>query len=86
MTGEQYKSIFVAALFSLHPLHVESVAWISERKDVLSTFFLMLTIWGYIKYFEKKAKYRYLLVCLSFVLRSYGKTNDGNSALCASSA
>ena len=44
MTGALWKSIFVAALFALHPLHVESVAWVSERKDVLSVFFGMLTI------------------------------------------
>jgi len=44
MTGAIWKSAFVAALFALHPLHVESVAWVSERKDVLSVFFGMLTI------------------------------------------
>src|SRR4029079_560084 len=43
---------FVAALFALHPLHVESVAWISERKDVLSGFFFMLTLWAYVRFAE----------------------------------
>jgi len=45
-----WPSAFVAALFAWHPLHVESVAWVSERKDVLSTFFFLLTIWSYSKY------------------------------------
>ena len=48
MTKAPWKSAFVAALFALHPLHVESVAWVSERKDVLSTFFWMLTMGAYI--------------------------------------
>jgi len=55
-------------LFALHPLHVESVAWISERKDVLSTFFLMLAIYSYILYVEHPAVNRYLLVVLCFTL------------------
>ncbi|MFH1428267.1 MAG: hypothetical protein ABIH39_00830, partial [Candidatus Margulisiibacteriota bacterium] len=50
MTGSVWKSGMAAALFALHPLHVESVAWAAERKDVLSTFFGLLTIWGYYKY------------------------------------
>jgi protein O-mannosyl-transferase len=50
MTGRLWPSAFVAALFALHPLHVESVAWISERKDVLSTFFALLSLWAYNAY------------------------------------
>lgn len=50
LTGAFWRSAFVAALFAVHPLHVESVAWISERKDLLSTFFLLLTIWAYANY------------------------------------
>jgi protein O-mannosyl-transferase len=54
MTAASWRSAFVAALFGLHPLHVESVAWISERKDVLSTFFFMLTLWAYGRYAETR--------------------------------
>lgn len=50
MTGSVWRSAFVAALFAWHPLHVESVAWIAERKDVLSTFFWLLAIWSYARY------------------------------------
>jgi hypothetical protein len=52
MTGAQWRSAIVAALLALHPLHVESVAWIAERKDVLSGFFFMLTLWAYVRYAE----------------------------------
>src|SRR4029077_4524553 len=46
-TGRPWPSAFVAALFAFHPLHVQSVAWVTERKDVLSTFFLLCTLWAY---------------------------------------
>ncbi|MHC4571623.1 MAG: tetratricopeptide repeat protein [Planctomycetota bacterium] len=65
MTGEVWLSAFVAAVFALHPLNVESVAWTSERKSVLSTFFWMLTIAAYIRYAEHSAIKRYLLVVLA---------------------
>jgi protein O-mannosyl-transferase len=52
MTGALWRSSVVAALFALHPLHVESVAWVAERKDVLSTFFLLLMLWAYARYAE----------------------------------
>jgi len=68
MTGALWRSGFVAALFALHPLHVESVAWVAERKDVLSAFFWMLTMWTYIRYIERPKLNRYLLVLLSFAL------------------
>lgn len=66
MTGAFWRSAICAALFALHPLHVESVAWISERKDVLSTFFLILTIRAYVWYAEKPGWRRY--VCVSVLL------------------
>jgi tetratricopeptide (TPR) repeat protein len=56
MTKAPWKSAFVAALFALHPLHVESVAWVAERKDVLSTFFWMLTMGAYIYYVERRTE------------------------------
>jgi tetratricopeptide (TPR) repeat protein len=63
MTGAVWRSAFVAALFALHPLHVESVAWVSERKDVLSSFFFMLTLYAYASYVERPKSWgRYLLV------------------------
>ena len=66
MTGAIWRSAFVAAIFALHPFHVESVAWIAERKDVLSAFFWMLTLCLYVYYTEKPVIKRYLLVLLSF--------------------
>src|ERR1035441_6478027 len=56
MTGALWRSALVAALFALHPLHVESVAWVAERKDVLSTFFVMLTLWAYHRYTQLKSQ------------------------------
>ena len=53
LTGPRWRSAFVAALFALHPLHVESVAWVSERKDVLSAFFFMLTLLAYGRWARK---------------------------------
>src|SRR5262249_49348239 len=68
MTGAQWRSAFAAALFALHPLRVESVAWIAERKDVLSTFFWALTIWAYVRYTEKPWLGRYGIMMLLFSL------------------
>ena len=74
MTGAVWRSAAVAALFALHPLHVESVAWVAERKDVLSTFFWLLTTWAYVRYVENlkrptaRAKWHYLAALVIFAL------------------
>ena len=68
MTDALWQSAFVAALFALHPLHVESVAWVAERKDVLSTFFWMLTMVAYVRYVRHPGVVRYLLTLLTFAL------------------
>jgi tetratricopeptide (TPR) repeat protein len=68
MTRALWPSALVAALFAVHPLHVESVAWVAERKDVLSTFFWMLTMWAYVWYVEGPEIKRYLLVLLCYSL------------------
>src|SRR5664280_1181023 len=68
MTTNLWPSAFVAALFAIHPLHVESVAWIAERKDVLSTFFWMLTLGAYSYYVESPGFRRYCFVFLFFAL------------------
>ena len=67
-TKALWQSAFVAALFAIHPLHIESVAWVSERKDVLSTFFWMLTMICYVWYTERTSIWRYLLTLLIFAL------------------
>lgn len=67
-TGYLWRSIAVALLFALHPLHVESVAWVAERKDVLSAFFWMATLSGYRYYVEKPNIGRYVLVVVLFIL------------------
>ena len=65
MTGALWRSALVAALFAVHPLHVESVAWVAERKDVLSTFFGLLAVWAYFKYTrESSVRYYLLMLCL----------------------
>jgi tetratricopeptide (TPR) repeat protein len=68
MTGAFWQSAFVAALFAVHPLHVESVAWVSERKDLLSAVFFMLTLWAYARYVQARSIGRYLTVALFFAL------------------
>jgi tetratricopeptide (TPR) repeat protein len=68
LTGSAGRSAVVAALFGVHPLHVESVAWAAERKDVLSTLFLWLTLWWYVAYVRQRDWRRYALVAAMFAL------------------
>jgi len=68
ITGLMWRSFFVAALFALHPLHVESVAWVAERKDVLSTFFGMLAVYCYTSYVQRPKFKWYLLVLVFFAI------------------
>jgi protein O-mannosyl-transferase len=73
MTGTLWQSAFVAAVFAIHPLRAESVAWVAERKDVLSGFFFMLTLGAYLHYVRKPAVVRYLAVVVLFVLALLSK-------------
>ncbi len=66
MTGAVWRSAFVAALFALHPVNVDSVAWISQRKNVLSTFLWLLTLWAYTDYARRGGFWRYLISLLLF--------------------
>ena len=68
LTNGLGRSACAAALFALHPMHVESVAWVSERKDVLSTFFLFLTIGAYLNYVTRPSTTRYLIVFIFMTL------------------
>jgi Flp pilus assembly protein TadD len=66
VTGARWKSALVAFLFALHPLHVESVAWVAERKDVLSGLFWVLTFWAYVRYTTSSARGWYVLTLTLF--------------------
>jgi tetratricopeptide (TPR) repeat protein len=68
MTKGVWQSAFIAALFALHPLHVESVAWVAERKDVLSTLFWLLTMLAYARYAERPSAGRYIAVPVLFAV------------------
>lgn len=68
MTGAHARAAFVAAVFAIHPLRVESVAWVAERKDILSTMFWMLAVFAYAEYAAKPARRRYLTVVGLFVV------------------
>jgi tetratricopeptide (TPR) repeat protein len=66
-TQKTLQSVLVAGLFALHPLHVESVAWSAERKDLLSTFFMMMALYSYLRYIEKTTIGRYVIIVLMFI-------------------
>ena len=80
-TGSQWRSAFVAALFALHPVHVESVAWISERKDVLSAFLFLLALGAYGRYARQPTPTRYASVALFFVFGLLAKSIDRKSVV-----
>lgn len=65
-TGDRWPSAFVAFVFAVHPLHVESVAWIAERKDVLCALFFILTLWAYVRYVGRPTPLRYAIILLPF--------------------
>ena len=68
LTRRRWPSAFVAALFAWHPLHVESVAWVAERKDVMCATFFLLTLWAYARYAESRTKAWYSLTLTGFIL------------------
>ena len=74
MTGSRWRSAFVAALFAWHPLRVESVAWITERKDVLSGLFFMLALLAYVRYAERKTRLRLAALFFLMLLGSMAKS------------
>jgi tetratricopeptide (TPR) repeat protein len=73
LTGATWRPAILAAVFALHPLHVESVAWISERKDLLSGFFWLLGLWAYAAYARQRTVARYVLVTAAMVLALLSK-------------
>ena len=75
MTGALWRSAFVAAVFAIHPLRVESVAWVAERKDVLCGVFFMLALWAYVRYVRRSfSPGRYLLLVCLFALGLMSKS------------
>ncbi|HVP69650.1 MAG TPA: tetratricopeptide repeat protein [Anaeromyxobacteraceae bacterium] len=74
MTGRLWPSAFVVALFALHPVNVESVAWIAERKNVLSAFFWMLALYTYVRWVEDRSWLRYLATFVAMALGLMAKT------------
>ena len=87
LTGFRWESAVVALLFSIHPLHVESVAWVSERKDVLCGLFWILTIGAYTGYVRKPRSFGLYAVLHTCIWRRIALETDGRySPLCLASA
>src|SRR5437868_1169517 len=72
-TGALWTSAVVAALFGIHPFQVESVAWITERKNLVSTFFALLTLLAYVKFAERRSKRCYVVAIVTFILALMSK-------------
>ena len=68
LTAKLWPSILVAVIFAIHPLHAESVAWVAERKDVLSAFLMMLTFWAYVGFAQSSSSIKYILMLIAFAL------------------
>ena len=81
-TGLTWPSLMVAALFALHPINVESVAWASERKNVLSMFFFLLTLHAYGWYVRRGGVKRYAAVAALFALGLMAKSEYHHAAVC----
>ncbi len=75
LTGARWRSLLTASVFALHPIHVESVAWVSERKDVLSGFFFMLTLWAWARFAKRTSPGRYALVLIAAALGLLSKSS-----------
>ncbi|MEI9866186.1 MAG: tetratricopeptide repeat protein [Limisphaerales bacterium] len=73
LTQKKWPALFVAAVFAWHPLHVESVAWVAERKDVLSTFFALLTLLSYVQYVQEKRRPSFWFAVFFFILALLSK-------------
>ena len=87
LTGKIWPAAFIAALFAWHPLHVESVAWISERKDVLSTFFALLALLSYAKYVEaSKVQSLFCVEPAGIRARPAGQAHARHAAICHAAA
>ena len=82
LTDALWPSAFIAALFAWHPLHVESVAWVSERKDVLSTFFALLALLSYVRFARENRRRNFWLAVIFFALGFNVQTHAGHAAIC----